>query len=297
MTSSDLDPSRAFRLATARSGRTVAFEDVRIRVLRRRRRGTGAAAAAVLAAAVALIGGLLLAPLPGGQGKVVPGSHPSAPRSAPTRPPCPNPEGGSCVGSLAPGRSYTTVVFSPSVTYSVPAPGWSNFEDTPGNFLLTPPGSDLDGVNGNTSDFISVDTSVTAATYYSLPSCDTNIVPGISTPGAMVSWVRQQPEFVVSRPKPVAVGGLKGQRIDVAIKPSKKPPTCRDGSELLSGYKLLVGVAPSSLDHGLILGLKVRLYLLAYHGGILAIELDDIPAAPGDLNSLSAVADRLIFDG
>ena len=36
MTSSDLDPSRAFRLATARPGRTVAFEDVRTRVLRRR---------------------------------------------------------------------------------------------------------------------------------------------------------------------------------------------------------------------------------------------------------------------
>src|SRR5438105_3044227 len=87
MTNSDFDPSRAFRLATARPGRTVAFDDVRIRVLRRRHRRAGAAAAAVLAAAAALVGALLLAPLPGGHGQVVPESPPSAPRSATTSPP------------------------------------------------------------------------------------------------------------------------------------------------------------------------------------------------------------------
>jgi hypothetical protein len=80
MTSSELDPSRAFRLATVRPRRTVAFEDIRTRVLRRRRRRITAAGAAAALAAAALVGGLLLDPLSGRHGKVVPGSPPLQPR-------------------------------------------------------------------------------------------------------------------------------------------------------------------------------------------------------------------------
>ncbi len=47
---------------------------------------------------------------------------------------CPNPHGGSCLGNLDPG-TYSTSVFDPKITYTVPA-GWTNFEDLPGNFWL-----------------------------------------------------------------------------------------------------------------------------------------------------------------
>src|SRR5688572_31626082 len=40
----------------------------------------------------------------------------------------------SASGALAPG-TYTTLSFSPAITYTVPA-GWTNGEDLPGNFLL-----------------------------------------------------------------------------------------------------------------------------------------------------------------
>ena len=68
-----------------------------------------------------------------------------ATESASPPPECPNPEGQACLGELAPG-TYTTVVFTPTLTYTVPS-GWSNFEDTPGNFLLVPTRGSLPGVN------------------------------------------------------------------------------------------------------------------------------------------------------
>jgi hypothetical protein len=67
---------------------------------------------------------------------------------------CPNPEGQQCLGKLTPG-TYKTVVFSPTITYTVPK-GWRNFEDTPGNFLLVPSRGDLPGVNAGTSDFVGI---------------------------------------------------------------------------------------------------------------------------------------------
>ena len=58
---------------------------------------------------------------------------------------------------------------------------------------------------------------------------------------------------------------------------------------------LFSGVTPSSLDHGVIPRMTMRWYLLRYQSGILAIELDDIHAAPANLASLSAVAERIRF--
>ena len=71
---------------------------------------------------------------------------------------CPDPEGQKCLGKLAPWR-YKTAVSSPTVTYKV-LRGWTNFEDTPGNFLLVPSRGDLPGVNAGTRDFIGIYTSV-----------------------------------------------------------------------------------------------------------------------------------------
>lgn len=88
------------------------------------------------------------------------GSASSNSITPPAPPVCPNPEGHACLGPIAAG-TYSTSVFRPQITYTVPA-GWSNLEDTPGNFLLVPPGFDLPGVNRGTSDFIGIYASVAA---------------------------------------------------------------------------------------------------------------------------------------
>jgi hypothetical protein len=91
------------------------------------------------------------------------------------------------------------------------------------------------------------------------------------------------------------VGGLSGVVVDVSVRPSATLPTCRDGSASVTVEVLFSGVPPSSLDHGVIPRMTMRLYLLSYQRGILAIELDDIHEAPGNLASLSAVAERIRF--
>src|SRR5689334_8891268 len=125
---------------------------------------------------------------------------------------CPNSEGGQCLGKLKQG-TYKTVVFRPTLTYTVPA-GWTNVEDTPGNFLLVPARGDLPGVNAGTSDFIGVYTSVAAEAH----SCNPRPAAGIAAhPAAIARWIRQQ-DGIVSKPaRPVVIGGLKGVSIDVVL--------------------------------------------------------------------------------
>ena len=72
-------------------------------------------------------------------------------------------------------------------------------------------------------------------------------------------------------------------------------PTCVDGTNRVTVFLLFIGLAPSSLDHGVIAGMTMRLYLLARGGATLAIEVDDIDRAPVDLARLAAVAESLQF--
>jgi hypothetical protein len=61
---------------------------------------------------------------------------------------------------LTASQTYKTLMFEPELTYRVPAPGWHNWEDIRGNFLLVPPGNDLSGVDAGTADYLGVYTSV-----------------------------------------------------------------------------------------------------------------------------------------
>jgi|tagenome__1003787_1003787.scaffolds.fasta_scaffold20958169_3 hypothetical protein len=211
------------------------------------------------------------------------------------RPPCPNSEGGACLGPLEAGREYTTDVFHPVISYRVPTDGWFNYEDTPGNFLLVPPGSDLPGVNAGTSDFIGVYRAIAPSRFRPGPGCNTSPVPGIAaTPDAVAAWIGQQPLLDVTAPAPVEVGGLHGLVVDIRAQPAPLP-TCQLGNETIEVVLLFSGVSPSSLDHGVIHDMTMRLYLLDYQDQVLAIEVDDIDAAPADLDSLSSVAEGLSF--
>ena len=227
-----------------------------------------------------------------------PTGSPSDASSAPPVAFCPNPEGGECLGPLQAGTSYTTQVFTPGLTYQVPVPHWRNYEDTPGNFLLVPPGNDLPGINAGTSDFIGVYTSITPSRFTSLQGCATEPVPHVpATPTAMAAWLSGQRLLAVSRPAPVTVGGLSGLKVDVRARPGAHLPTCHVDGDTFSVALLFSGLAPSSLDHGVIRGMTMRLYLLRFQHGMLAIELDDIDHAPGTVAGLSRVAEGFRFAG
>jgi hypothetical protein len=213
---------------------------------------------------------------------------------------CPAFDGGSCVGPLEAGVTYTTRRFDPAITYSVPEDGWSNFEDLYGNFLLVPPGSDPGGVNQGTSDFIGVYRSV-LPTQPGPSSCgDTQYPLGKyagPTPEDLVKYYQDQAELVVTEPIATAIGGLSGLVVDIEADPDVALTTCRDemdGSNVEVDW-VMSGTVGSDIDLGVARDMTLRLYLLEDEDRVLAIAVVDVLSAPASLASMTDVAESLSF--
>ena len=219
------------------------------------------------------------------------------PTATPPPPSCPNGEGGSCLGALRPGKPYTTVEFSPAITYEAPSEGWRNFEDLYGNFLLVPPGNDLEGVNAGTSDYIGVYRGVLPTTLTS-PRCGADWPLGTEaapTPEEMVSYYRSQKNLDVSNVHKAKVGGRSGVVLDLQAAPGLPLDHCREGGTKVEVNQVISGIEGSSFDHGVINDMTMRLYLLRDHERVIGIEITDIHAAPGTVDTMSRVAEALRF--
>ena len=222
---------------------------------------------------------------------------PTSPRGTASPPECPNPDGGACLGPLQAG-AYHTVTFHPQITYTVPA-GWGNYEDTPGNFLLVPPGGSLAGVNAGTSDYLGVYSGVAAE----MQDCAGEIpAPGVGTaPGQIAAYWARLPTIRVTAPRAVTVGGLSGVVVDIVANLAHKA-LCPDPSSSWGYQPLVVGVGPASLEHGLIKALSLRVYLLTWSSSTqgqkttstIAIEIDDLHGG-GHLDAYSQVSSTFKF--
>jgi hypothetical protein len=222
-----------------------------------------------------------------------------SPSPAAEPPDCPNPEGGVCLGPLQPGETYTTVQFDPAITYEVPRKRWQNLEDLYGNFLLVPPGNDLEGVNAGTSDYIGVYRGV-LPTKLTRPVCGAEWPLGTEsgpTPEEMVDYYRSQQNLAVSNVREVEVGGRAGLVLDIEAAPGVPLDRCKEGTTRVEVNQVISGVDGASLDHGVIRDMTMRLYLLRDEGRVIGIEITDIDAAPGTLDSMSPVAESLRFAG
>ena len=221
-----------------------------------------------------------------------PGSDPLAP-SGPTRANqtagaqsgCPNPEGGACLGSLAAGR-HSTTRFQPHMTYTVPV-GWSNVEDWKGNLALLAPGGTLAGAAAGTSDTIEIFTSVVPA-----EGCDFKTVQDVAaTPSAFAAWLAHHAGLVTSKTHPVSIGGLSGTVVDMRMAPHWTETCPFIAAPVVVFMK---GRKPSSLEHVATPGHAIRLYLLAFGDGVLAIEVGD--AANGKhLDRYSKIVESFVF--
>lgn len=209
-----------------------------------------------------------------------------SPEASPSTPACPNPHGGACLGPLEAG-TYTTQRFTPELTYEVPE-GWANYEDLPGNFLLVPLTGSLDGVDAGTSDYIGLATSIAALGL----DCNTVLADTGHTPADIAAWFKAEPSLVVTDGGPVEVGGLSGVVLDLTL--------AEGGGVLCEGLHdawlvpLFIGRPPSQLEHAMITGLTMRLYLLAYGDGTLVIEVDDL-AGGANLAEYSEIVDSMRF--
>jgi hypothetical protein len=199
------------------------------------------------------------------------------------------------LGKLSARTDYTTRLFTPQLTYRVPRAGWSNYEDTAGNFLLVPPGNDLSGVNAGSSDFVGVYTSVVPAQISEPDGCIIEPLSGDWTPAKMATWFERRPNLTTRRRVPTTLGGLHGVSIDLRIKSNAHMDTCRDQGRVLKLAGLFSGLSPSSLEHTVAPGMTMRMIMLSLQGGVLAVEIDDVDSAPVNVPALAAVARQLRF--
>jgi hypothetical protein len=229
-----------------------------------------------------------------GSGQADSPASPSIAPSSSSAPPrhCPNPHGQRCLGKV-PAGTYDTTVFRPGLEYTLPA-GWANYEDTPGNFLLVPPTGNLPGVDGGTSDFIGVYTSVLGHAN----TCPSVQAPGVgTTPAAIMRWLQRDPAVRASPVQHVTIGGLSGLVVTLRMAPTWKM-TCHwtHGAPVAP---LIVGSISSYLDHNVAPGQATRLYLLAHdnsegQSAALAIEVVDIKDA-GHLAAYSRLVSQFTF--
>ncbi len=201
---------------------------------------------------------------------------------------CPNPEGGTCLGPLQPG-TYTTTTFEPGITYTVPE-GWDNEEDTPGNFLLIPPGGDLPGVDGATSDYLGIYSGVAAAN----PDCLNPVpVPGTQTPATILAYWAKIPSLSMTRAKKVSVGGLDGIVVDLTLRDGSRA-RCQDPDTKKHYEQVSIGVGPADFAHVVLTGLSLRMYLLSRSTETVLIEIHDLHGG-GSLNRYSAIVAQINF--
>ncbi|WP_394253472.1 LamG domain-containing protein [Arthrobacter pityocampae] len=192
---------------------------------------------------------------------------------------CPDPHGGICLGVLDAG-TYSTSSFAPALSYTVPT-GWQNGEDLPGNVLLSRPEDQGAGIWGGS--YIGIYQNVRAAA-----PCGEAAQPGVGTSAAeLADWYRNTPGLQIMTDTPVTIGGLSGVALDLAVDDQWRSDCPLAGS--IHAIPILIGGGVSDLHHVLGAPLQMRLYLLDWDGGNVAIEV----TAVRDQHSLTTYLNRI----
>jgi serine/threonine-protein kinase len=201
---------------------------------------------------------------------------------------CSGPFGGTCLGELTAGR-HSTSSLQPKLTYSVPV-GWTNFQDHKGFLAFVPPGGDWQAVDHDLSDSLWVLPRIASANGRCADGHGAE-----RTPEAIVRWLHGQPGFAPFTPREVTIGGLSGLVVDLRIRKGFTVP-CR-WSDGRPAQQVLSGLPPA--PDNLVAALQrrstvMRLYLLHYKGGTLAVEIYEV-AGDSKLAAYSAVVDSFRF--
>ncbi|MEI8333739.1 MAG: hypothetical protein WCH74_07785 [Chloroflexota bacterium] len=181
------------------------------------------------------------------------GSGPAAARPTPTVP----------LATGLPAGTYSSQRFSPGATFTLPA-GWEIATDAPDYLLVRPAGSDVVGIH-LFRDWLPASQDL---------ACPSTAEPGVGTTSTeIVKWLRERPGLVVSDPRIVTVGGLRGTEVDVGI---------RDGWTASCPFAGGTPTVPFLVDSGsasqwvIAGGERLRLSLLDVPGGgTVIVDIDD----------------------
>jgi hypothetical protein len=162
----------------------------------------------------------------------------------------------------APGGTFTSTVFAPAVTVTLP-PGWELASDEASYLLIRPAGSDTLGIH--------LFRDPQAASQDG--SCPAEPAVGVGTTSSDLSaWIRALPGLTVSEPRLATVGGLRGTVLDIGI--AKDWSASCPFANGLPTVPLIV--APGGIRWVMAGGERLRLYLLDVPGnGTVAIDVDD----------------------
>jgi hypothetical protein len=177
---------------------------------------------------------------------------------------------GTCLGEVTAG-THSTSTFEPKLTYTVPV-GWTNYGDTRGGVAFVPPGGDWRAVDQNKSDYVNVLPQIAP------PRSNCSDQPSsVRSPKGFLGWLERNPGLDVTHTSRVSLGGLSGYVADLRMRTDWKR-TC-PWSHGAPAILAIIGVPPTSkeLAHNVTpQPMVMRLYLLAYNGGTLGIEIDEV---------------------
>ena len=173
-------------------------------------------------------------------------------------------------GSALPAGTYTTKVFAPALTFTLPS-GWENPTDSAAYLELRPLDNEVVGIH--------VFRDAVALSQAS--ACPLEAEPGVASgASAMATWIRGLPGLTVGPPGLAAVGGLVGTVLDIRIKDGWKEscsfangiPTVPLFFKPPDGYRWVLA-GPE----------RLRLYLLDVPGGgTVLVDIDDFDGSQMD---------------
>jgi hypothetical protein len=204
------------------------------------------------------------------------------PTSVPTDGSCED-EVTSCLGVLTAGQVYTTKIFEPPITFTVPASEWVNISDRGGSFQLLST------------------TSLGDAIYFFRDPRAADADVGTAVPD-LAAWLAANPNFDVTPARSVTVGGLDGVVLDVRL--ASGAVNDDPGCPVQVCVRILRGDDPDASDPypwhwdwGLAGPETDRLYLLTAPEGVLAVFVDSIDGETFDLmtTTFDQIAPTLSF--
>jgi hypothetical protein len=161
-----------------------------------------------------------------------------------------------------PAGTYTSKVFQPATTFTVPD-GWVLAADEPSYLQLHPVESDVIGIH-LFRDPVAASQDKT---------CPTTAEPGVGkTSTELITWIRGLKGLVVGSPVLATIGGLPGQAIDIGI-----AADWTQSCSFANGLPTVPLLMNADIDRWVIAGgERLRLYLLDLPaGGTLLVDLDD----------------------
>jgi len=180
--------------------------------------------------------------------------------------------------------THTAATFQPALTFTVPD-GWSNFEDTAGNFKLVPPGSTIVDWLVQTTDYVGVYASIGPDEPCAGPSLR------LSGSAAMAAYLARQPALSTTPTRPVSVGRLSGVVLDIHLRKGWKTSCFATGEPVAF---VISGLPPSEFDEGITSSIAERLYLLDDGGPVVGILVYDLSGG-GHLSDYDTVVASLRF--